>query len=472
MDFDPVVLARAQFALTIMFHYIFPPFTIGLGWLLVGMEAMHLKTGDELYHRMARFWTKIFAVNFALGVATGIVMEFQFGTNWSSYSRVVGDVFGSALAAEGIFAFFLESGFLAVLVYGWDKVSKRAHFISTVLVALGATFSAVWIIAANSWMQTPAGFHLVAREGGFRAEVVDFWQVVFNPSTLHRLVHTTLGALLQGAFLVASVSAWYLLKRRHEEFARRSLAAALMLGGAAALVMPFSGHMQAQVVAQLQPAKLAAFEGLFTTSEGGTAMALFGIPDREEKRLKAAVLVPGLLSLLAHNDRSVPVVGLDRFPEADWPPVAPSYWSFHIMLWCGGAALLLALAGLAQWWRGRLSESPALLWLLVFGVGLPVIANQAGWTAAEVGRQPWIVYGIMRTSEGVSRAVSSSQLVGSIAAFVAIYTLLFALWLYVLDDKIRHGPDEDHAGERRKFLEVAAARADPGGPTMTGAKGE
>src|SRR5512136_851343 len=260
---DVLLLSRIQFALTTAFHYLFPPLSIGLGLLLVIMEAVWLKTRNPLYHQMARFWTRVFALTFAIGVATGIVLEFEFGTNWATYSRYVGDVFGSALAAEGIFAFFLESGFLAVLLFGWDRVSPGVHFLATCMVCLGAHFSAVWIVVANSWMQTPAGFHFVQHPSGPRAEITNFWEMVFNPSSMARLFHTLCGAWQAGAFLVVSVSAYYLLKNRHQDFARTSMRVGLIVGMLASLLQLVSGHESAVGVAQNQPEKLAAFEGLY-----------------------------------------------------------------------------------------------------------------------------------------------------------------------------------------------------------------
>src|SRR3974390_681575 len=262
---DPLTLSRIQFTLTISFHYVYPPMSIGLGVMLVLMEGMWLKTQKPIYHQMAKFWTKVFALTFAIGVATGIVMEFEFGTNWATYSRYVGDVFGSALAAEGIFAFFLESGFLAVLLFGWDRVGPKVHFLATCMVCFGAHFSAIWIVVANSWMQTPAGFHIVGEGLKARAEITDFWQLVFNPSSMARLLHVLCGAWQAGAFLVVSVSAWYLLKKRHEEFARASLRVGLCVGLAASLLQLVSGHSSARGVAKNQPVKLAAFEGLYET---------------------------------------------------------------------------------------------------------------------------------------------------------------------------------------------------------------
>lgn len=440
MSLDPVLLSRIQFAMTISFHYIFPPLTIGLGAVLVLAEGAFLRTGDRLWEEAARFWTRLFAVNFALGVATGIVMEFQFGTNWASYSRFVGDVFGSALAAEGIFAFFLESGFLAILVFGWSKVTPRVHFFSTCMVFLGSIFSSVWIVVANSWQQTPAGHRIVAVPGGFRAEVVDFWAMVFNPSSVPRLLHVWTGALLLGAFFVMSICAYYILRGRHLDFSRRSFKLALCLGTLGALLAPLTGDVQARIVARLQPAKLAAFEGHFHTGTGGAPLVLAGWPD--EEGLSFPVAIPKALSLMLHFDPDKPVPGLDQFPPADRPPVWMSFMTFHAMVALGMAMLALLAAG---WWRlhrGTLWEDRRLLWAFVFSVALPMVANQAGWFAAEVGRQPWTVYGLLRTADSVSRSVPARHILASMLLFAVIYLALTAVWLLVLDDKIRHGPDE------------------------------
>ncbi len=463
-----LTISRLQFALTIMFHYLFPPLTIGLGALMVGMEGMFLKTGDRLYESMARFWTKIFSVNFALGTATGIVMEFQFGTNWAAYSRFVGDVFGSALAAEGIFAFFLESGFLAVLVFGWDKVSVRMHFFSTLMVFLGSVFSAVWIVVANSWQQTPAGFHLV----NGRAEITDFWAVVFNPSSMIRLTHTVIGALVLGAFFVMSVSAYYLLKKRHEEFSRRSLRMAIWMGLAASLMAVITGDYHARTVARTQPAKLAAFEGRFKTEDGPASLALIGWPDEKTERLRGAVEAPGLLSFLVHHDFKTPVPGLDQTPPADRPPVAASFFFFHLMVGLGTAQLLLLLVAFVADLRGTLFTRRGLLWTLVFAVVGPFVANQAGWIAAEVGRQPWVVYGLLRTGDALSKSVTAGQVMGSIIGFGVIYLMLFAVWVFVLDDKIKHGPDDGvlppGATTAGGLMTAAGRRAAHEGYSMTG----
>jgi cytochrome d ubiquinol oxidase subunit I len=453
---DAVLLSRVQFAMTVMFHYLFPPLTVGLGIVLVFLEYRWLRTNDPIYHEAGRFWTKIFGINFALGVASGIVMEFQFGTNWAVYSRYVGDVFGSALAAEGIFAFFLESGFLAVLLYGWDKVSRGFHFFSTCMVALGSIFSTIWIVVANSWQQTPAGFHLVEREVHGRtfqrAEITDFWGLVFNPSTIDRLVHVWLGSLILGAFFAMSISAWYLLKGRHAEFAKRSFTGALLLATLASLGQLVSGHSNAGMVAAQQPAKLAAFEGHFHTGQGGTALYLFGWPDERAATVKAGLSVPSLLSFLVYQDFNRPVPGLNQLAE-DYgtPPVWLSFQTYHLMVALGVLFIGSTLLACWYWWWGTLFQRRWVLWYFVLAVGLAFVANEVGWTAAEVGRQPWSVYptpdatgklvGGLRTSDSISEVVGGEMVLVSILMFAAIYVLLFALWVYLLDHAIRHGPE-------------------------------
>jgi cytochrome d ubiquinol oxidase subunit I len=438
---DVLTLSRIQFGATVAFHYIYPPLSIGLGVMLVIMEGLWLKTKNPIYHQMARFWTKVFALTFAIGVATGIVMEFEFGTNWATYSRFVGDVFGSALAAEGIFAFFLESGFLAVLLFGWDKVSRKVHFFSTCMVCLGAHFSAVWIVVANSWMQTPAGYKIVTHNGVARAEITDFWQLVFNPSMVERLSHVVVGAWSTGAFLVVSVSAWYLLKKKHLKFARASLKVGLTVALAASLLQAVSGHASAQGVGKNQPAKLAAFEGLYETTSNAP-LTLVGWVDEKDQKVDG-IQVPEMLSFLDHNDFHTPVTGLDAFAPEDRPPVEASFLFFHGMVGIGFTLILISALGFLYFHHGSLHERRWLLWLLVFSVLGPEIANQLGWFAAEVGRQPWIVYGLMRTPEGLSKIVEANVVLTSLILFTFIYFLLFAVFIYLLNDKIQHGPHDD-----------------------------
>ncbi|MGC8841813.1 MAG: cytochrome ubiquinol oxidase subunit I [Candidatus Sumerlaeaceae bacterium] len=460
MSFDAVTLSRLQFALTVAFHYLFVPLSIGLGLIMVIIEGMYLKTGLKVYENMARFWTRLFAVTFAMGVASGIVMEFQFGTNWATYSRFVGDVFGSALAAEGIFAFFLESGFLAVLVFGWDRVSPRMHFFSTLMVCLGSIFSAVWIIVANSWQQTPAGFHIVEHMGSQRAEITDFWAVVFNPSSMNRLTHTVLAAFILGSFFVMSVCAWYILHGKHLDGAKRSFTVALVVATIASLMQLVSGHASARQVAFTQPAKLAAFEGLFKTPQGGAPLYLFGHPDPQEERVKYGIAIPGMLSFLVHFEWNKPVDGLDKVKPEDRPPVALTFHSYHAMVALGMFFIGITLLASFLRWRGKLFEQRWLLWIFVFAILAAYAANQLGWVAAEVGRQPWVVYGLLRTSDSVSKAVSATEVAISIGLFAFIYAWLLLVWLYVMNDKIQHGPDETaeiHTGPAKSsLLDVAA----------------
>jgi cytochrome bd ubiquinol oxidase subunit I len=478
---DPVFLSRLQFALTIAFHYIFPPLTIGLGVVLVWLEGNFLRTRKPIYEIAARFWTRIFALNFAIGVATGIVLEFQFGTNWATYSRFVGDVFGSALAAEGIFAFFLESGFLALLVFGWDRVGPKMHFFSTLMVSLGSIFSSVWIVVANCWQQTPAGHHFVQvmRDGAplvvngkpvMRAEILDFWEMVFNPSTVHRLVHVWIGAFIVGAFFVMSISAYYLLKKKHMRFARHSFDGGLILATIASLAAVGSGHFQAENVYTYQPAKMAAFEGHFETGPAG--LSLFGIPDEDAETVHLDLRIPGGLGIMLKGDPDAQIVGLDRFRKDDRPPVLLSFASYHTMIGLGMFFISITLFASFLRWRGKLYETPWLLKIFVVAVVLPILANEVGWMAAEVGRQPWIVHppmewnadgtdlvtddtGIyvpaenegLRTTNAVSPSLKTGQVLGSLIAFMLIYLALMAVWLLVLDREIREGPAAVPDGE-------------------------
>jgi cytochrome d ubiquinol oxidase subunit I len=493
---DPVLLSRTQFALTLMFHYLFPPLTIGMGVVLVYLELMYLRTKDPIYESAARFWTQLFALNFALGVATGIVMEFQFGTNWAVYSRFVGDVFGSALAAEGIFAFFLESGFLAVLVFGWDKVGPKFHLLATTAVAIGSMFSAVWIIIANSWQQTPAGHHIVqmVRHGQpwfvngrpiMRAEVVDFWAVVLNPSTVNRLVHTLIGAFIMGSFFIMSISAYYILRRRHGEFARRSFTGALLLATIASCAQLISGDSNAKMVARNQPDKLAALEGLFKT--GPARLSLFGIPDENQGQTRYEIGIPGLLSFLVYENPKAPVVGLDKFRRQDWPPVRMSFFSYHLMVGLGMYFIALTLFASLLRWRKTLFDHRWIMGLFVISVLGPVVANEVGWAAAEEGRQPWVVHprfyrdsagnllydneGFaryhaeegLRTRDAVSESVTGGQVLGSIIMFSLIYALLGVLWVFVLNHKIHAGPQPVTmpAGHNAQgYIAAAASRID------------
>lgn len=440
---DPVLLARTQFWLTIAFHFLFPPISIGLAWVIVFMGWRHLRTGEEIYAQMTHFWVKILALTFAIGVATGITMEFQFGTNWSTYSRFVGDIFGAPLAAEGIFAFFLESIFIGVLILGRGRISKGFYWFSSLMVALGSTLSAFWIIVANSWQQTPTAYQIVGEGTARRAELTNFWQAVFNPSTLPRFSHTVMAAIFTGAFLIVSISAWYLLKGRHIEFARKSLQIGLVIAAIFSVLILGAGHAHALQVAETQPAKMAAFEGLFET-QAGAPMSIFGFPDVKNQKLVLGITVPKLLSFMIHNDFNGVVLGLNQFPQNEWPPVAITFYSYHIMF-------LLGIFFIGITWLGvilgkRRFTSRWLLYIYLFMLPLPLLAMQLGWIAAEVGRQPWVVYGLLKTSEAVSVVVPPGQVLFTIIMFGLIYALLGALYLYLVIREIQHGPSPIEAG--------------------------
>jgi cytochrome d ubiquinol oxidase subunit I len=437
------ILARIQFAFTIAFHYIYPPLSIGLGLIMTIMEGLYIKTGKKLYEQMARFYVKIFALIFGIGVATGIVMEFEFGTNWAVYSKFVGDVFGSALAAEGIFAFALESGFLGVLIFGWNKVKPGIHFFSTVMVTLGSMFSAVWIVVANSWQQTPAGYHIVGDGLNARAEITDFWAMVFNPSSVTRLTHVWIGSFLAGAFLVLSISAYYLLKKRHEHFARVSFKIALFVATIFSLAQLFVGHQSAEVVAEYQPAKLAALEGHYDDTKPAD-MFILGYVDQKNEKAKG-LYIPGGLSFLTKGDFNAKVTGLNSFKPEDRPgAVNFVFQTYHLMVAIGMFLIALTLYASWLWWRGKLFKYKWLLYIFAFSVLLPQIANQVGWYSAEVGRQPWVVYGLLRTSKALSQAVTANQVMFSLIMFTVVYIILFILFIYLLNKKIKHGPYDHH----------------------------
>lgn len=437
---DVEILARIQFAFTIAFHYIYPPLSIGLGLLLVIMEGMYLKTRDKRYEQMTRFWIRIFALIFGIGVATGIIMEFEFGTNWATYSKYVGDIFGSALAAEGIFAFALESGFLGILLFGWTRVSPKVHFFSAIMVFFGSMFSAVWIVVANSWQQTPAGFHIVGEGMNARAEITDFWAMVFNPSSVDRMLHVWIGAFLSGAFLVLSVNAWYILKNKHLAIAKPAFKIALTVALIASLAQLFTGSRSADGVAKNQPAKLAAMEGHYDTLAKADMYIIGWV--NQQKQEPHGLNIPGGLSFLIHNNFNTPVRGLNSFKKDERPPQVNAVFQFyHIMIITGVAMIALTLLACWYWKKGVLFEKKWLMHVFVWAVLLPQIANQCGWFTAEMGRQPWVVYGLLRTSDALSKTVTAHQVVFSLILFAFVYALLLVLFLYLLNKKIQHGPE-------------------------------
>ena len=434
---DAVLLARLQFALTVGFHFLFPPITIGLAWILVVVETLGWRKKEEVYVRMGKFFGKILGLTFAVGVATGIVMEFQFGTNWARYSAFVGDIFGAPLAAEGVFAFFLESGFLGLYLFGRGRVSRGVHWFAGLMVAVGATISAFWIIVANSWQQTPAGY--IVQNG--RAELTSFADAVFNPSTLVRYFHTVDAALVTGAFFVAGIAASLLLRNRDMELAKKGVRIAVLMGCVAAIleVVP-SGHEHARQVARTQPEKFAAIEGLYT-SQTGAPIVLFAYPMTKPPELRASIEVPGMLSWLAFGDPSAPIQGINEFPPEDIPPLWLTFVSFHNMVILG--VYFVGIMGLGTWKlvRGTLWSSRTLLKAFVWSIPLPLIACQLGWIAAEVGRQPWIVYRLLRTSDAISTTVPAGEILFSIILFGLVYAALGALYVFLLVRKVRQGPE-------------------------------
>ena len=434
---DAVLLARLQFTLTIMFHYIYPSMTIGLSWLIFVMMTGWAFTGRDVYRVMARFWVKVFALGFAVGVASGAVMEFEFGTNWAAYARFVGDIFGAPLAAEGVISFFLESTFLGMLLFGWDRFSPKVHWFASGMVAVGAATSAFWIVVANSWQQTPTGYRIV--DG--KAQLTDFWQAVFNPTTVPRFAHVITGSILVASFFMVSVSAFWLLRRRHEAFARRSMALGMVAACAFAYAQLGFGHWQGVRVERTQPLKLAAVEGLFETTKGAPLLA-FGWPEPAADRTRFQLGVPKLLSLMTRGDANAEIRGLKAFPREDWPPVRLSFFSFHLMVALGGFFLAYTAAGVFLLARGTLYDNRPFLWTAVLAVPLPFVADHLGWVAAEVGRQPWIVYGLLRTRDAISPAVPAGQILASLILFAGIYLLLFCLWLFLLTRKITTGPED------------------------------
>ncbi len=437
---DVVMLSRLQFAVAVFFHFIFVPLTLGLSVILAWMETRYVRTGDEIWKRHVKFWGKLFLINFTLGVVTGITLEFQFGTNWSRYSEYVGDIFGSLLAIEATVAFFLESTFLAVWHFGWNKLGKKAHCACIWLVALAGNLSALWIILANGFMQHPVG-HVINEAAG-RAELSNFWEVVFNGYAWGMYAHTILASWALGGFFVLGVSAWHLLRKSHMDFFRRSFRMVAPYTLALTLILALSGDQQGKAVAEHQPAKLAAMESHW---EGGRNVPFYLLvwPDPENERNSVETLgIPGLLSWISFGSADAEVKGLKDFPKEDRPPVSATFWSFRGMVTLGALFIALALAATLQ--RKRETPCPRLLKALVWNIPLPYIGLMLGWAVAEIGRQPWIVHGLMRTSDAVSPVPSSSVAI-SLGAFIVVYSVLGILDIYLLRKYALKGPDAQEA---------------------------
>ncbi len=428
---EALFLSRLQFGLTAFFHFFFPPLSIGLATIITVMEFRYWRTNKDTYDKMSRFWFKLFAIIFAVGVASGITMEFQFGTNWSEYSKFVGDIFGAPLAAEGVFAFFLESTFMGLLLFGRDRISRTMRFWATFFVAFGSTLSAFWIIVANSWQQTPAGYKI---EGG-RAILTDFAAAVFNPSTMPRYLHTVDGAYITGAFFVMGISAYFLLKKRNLEIAKPSMKIAVIFALVAVLAQGVLGDTHAKQVAVTQPAKLAAFEGMWETQKNAP-LNLVGFPSPSQEKTGMAIGVPGALSWLVYGDKNAEIPGLKAFAPSERPPVLLTYWSYRFMIFLFGWFALLVLWGVWLLAKGKLYTNQNFLKAAYYSMLLPLVVNEAGWIAAEVGRQPWIVQGLLKTGVAAS-PLPAYQIALSILLLVVVYSGLLGALVLLIKKEVR-----------------------------------
>ncbi len=431
---DVLFLSRLQFAAATLFHFLFVPLTLGLSILVAIMETRYVQTGDEVYLKMTKFWGRLFLINFAVGIVTGITLEFQFGTNWSRYSAFVGDIFGSLLAIEATAAFFLESTLIGVWIFGWKKLSPKAHATVMWFIAGASNLSALWILIANSWMQHPVGY--VVRNG--RAELNDFLAVISQKWAILEFLHITGGAFILSAFFVMGISAFHLLRKQQVDFFLKSFRIALGFGLIFSLLVVIEGHLHGSDLAEKQPAKLAAMESHWETTTNAPKY-LFAYPDeKNEKNLIEVLPLPGMLSLLATHSTEGEVKGLKDFPRDERPPVFINYVAFNAMVALGFYFLLMTIVGWLK--RNRLVESPRYLKLMLFSLPLPYLAVELGWVLAEVGRQPWIVYGVMKTSDAVS-PVATSQVLTSFVAFILVYGLLGAVGFYLIFRNARRGPE-------------------------------
>jgi cytochrome d ubiquinol oxidase subunit I len=444
---------RLHFAFTVTFHYIFPQLTMGLALLLVLLKTQALRTGDEHYNRAAQFWARIFGINFALGVVTGIPMEFQFGTNWAEFSRAAGGVIGQTLAMEGVFSFFLESSFLGVFLFGEKRLGRVGHWWAAFLVFVGSWLSGYLIVATDAWMQHPVGHAL-----GPGGEIVlsSFWALVVNKWALWQYAHTMLGAVQTGCFVMAAVGAFYLLTKREDAYGRTFVRTGVLVGAVAScLQLSPTGDMQGKLLAEHQQPTLAAMEGLFET-QTAAPLAILGQPDVEKRRLDNPLEIPGMLSFLTYRQWSANVKGLDQFPEDLWPDHIPLlYYSYHVMVGLGSIFIAVQLLSALLLWRRRLFESRWMLWILMLCVPLPYIANTAGWITAEIGRQPWLIYGLMRTAHGASPRVGAGNAWFTLIGFMGLYSLLAILWLFLVGREIELGPEQAGAPPRGPAPAVA-----------------
>jgi cytochrome d ubiquinol oxidase subunit I len=437
---EALTVHRLQFAFTITFHYIFPQLTMGLALLILVLKTVALGSGNEQWNRAARFWAKIFGISFTMGVVTGIPMEFQFGTNWSEFSKMAGGVIGQTLAMEGVFSFFLESSFLGLFLFGEKRLGPRAHWCASLMMFLGSWLSGYFIVATDAWMQHPVGYAMQP-DGSFA--LASFWGLLCNPWALWQYAHTMLGAVQTGSFTMAAVGAFYLLSRRHMEYGKLFIRTGVIVGLIAAFLQLWpTGDGQGLMIARNQPITLAAMEGLFET-QYGAPVAILGQPDVPRRTLDNPLMIPRALSFLTYRQWAAEVKGLDDFPQSEWPDSIPLlYFSYHIMIGLG--TIFIAALLLAAWllFRRRLFHARPMLWILMLSLPFPFIANTAGWITAEVGRQPWLIYGLMRTRAGVSPQVSAGSVWFTLLGFLGMYAVLAMLFLFLVYREIEHGPEE------------------------------
>jgi cytochrome bd ubiquinol oxidase subunit I len=440
---DPLLLARSQFAITTVYHFFFVPLTLGLSVIVAIMETLYVRTGDEAYKRMTKFWGKLFIINFAMGVVTGIVQEFQFGMNWSEYSRYVGDIFGAPLAIEALLAFFVESTFLGVWIFGWDRLSKGMHAAAIWLVAIASNISALWILIANSFMQQPVGY----AESGGRLVMTDFFAVMLNPNIWYQFPHTLMAGFTTAGFFVVGISSYHLLRKNDPEIFRRSFQLGATLAAISSVLLAMNGHSQAQHMVEVQPMKMAAAEALWETMEPAS-FSLFTIGDMQNRRDLVAIRIPALLSLLAYNQLQGEVKGMNdlqeeyvqKYGEGNYiPPAVIPYWSFRIMVGAGFAMIGLALYALFLVMGDLFEQRPLALKIFVWAIVLPYMANSAGWLLTEVGRFPWAVFGLITLDKAVSPIVSSGMLLTSLLGYILIYGVLIVATVYLLQKYARAG---------------------------------
>jgi len=450
---DALLIHRLHFAFTITFHYLFPQLTMGLAPLIVVLKTLAIRRNDDRYNQAARFWAKIFAINFVLGVVTGIPMEFQFGTNWAQFSKLTGGVIGQPLMMEGVYSFFLESAFLGLFLFGEQRLSKWAHWGTAFMVFLGSWLSGYFIIVTDAWMQHPVGF-MRAADGSF--QVASFWQIAGNPWALLQYSHNMSGAVITGAFVMAAIGAFYLLERKHEEQARIFVRVGVIAGVICSAIQIFpTGDLHGKYMAKHQPATTAAMEGLWKT-ERGAGLTIIGQPDVEKQRIDNPLVVNKMLSFLIYGTTVAEVQGLDKFPKEDWPTNIPLlYYSYHVMAGLGTAFVLIMLVAGSLLWRKRLFATRWMLWILMLALPFPYIANTAGWMTAEIGRQPWLVYGMLRTQHGFSANVSAGNGLFTLLGFMGMYTVLGILFLFLISRVIARGPLPEPLSPQEKQLSAA-----------------